>query len=515
MTVNKIYLFLLLFIVLLLTTSCQYYNKIHKTIKQQNTSNNPVSLEDGLWIKIEIPEDARKYIPEYQKHGYYIMHENIQRELEKSVKDVIKDNRFPDDYIYFIKSEIIEQPERCPTPYTKAILFSFAAPDTREFIPEAIFKAYLDDRDITQQVYFRSSRSNRLHVKFAVVQGVFNPKGFINTNVDHMLKISLSAKDGTVLSREIPFSLPKNQISEMKSAGFDFSQTGKEVEIDDETLLPIGRCVVLDESNPSRIPNQVNLIGGQYYVSVEERLKQLIGNIRPFPNDVVLFLGLDASNENNSNPPDFTFNCFVPSGDFAMSDIVKVIINNEDVTQSFRFSQFRDRHFKYDTCTGYYIKRSFFKPGSEHSFELHLTPGDGNTYIRKATFKVPEVECIKLGSSGFPVDEKTHRPQRNKYRINAFFTDNDLGCEIRYPGCHTNPVFENTPHVVIDIEDMLNPDNWKFDCEDKSPLPKLKSITHDIHGYLFEFEDDLPTREKEIYVKLELPYGVHSDSCRI
>ena len=473
---------------------------------------NAVILQDNIWIQIDTASVSRKKIPSHFANRQYMFPETALSELEKIVKEAIGEKPYPDDYLYFIKPEIYENPAQCKDMYPKAIIFSFATPKIRELVPYSIFEISLDGRDISDQVFYRNSWSSRANTQFYVFQGVFNPKCYIDTNRKHNFKISLTAKDGTQVHRDIEFSMPENNMSDIKSVGFDLKTTGQVVEIDDETLIPLGRSLHYEtnEPIPARKQESVYIMDNNYFKKWEERRSQYLYDITRFPNDAILFLEMETVSTEMKNPPDFFLHLFLPLGDLAVRDLLEIRIDNKNVTDDFNFSQFAERHKAVDLCTGYYTRRSFLDPAKEHTLELLIKPDDGNTYTKKMTFTVPEVEAIKLSFSGYSIDMETRREKRDELQFNLFTIDPDRSCELLLSGERQHPA--GGASVTLDSDAILNPANWKFNNPNDFPMPNLLSVELvRRHQYKLNFDADIPRHEKRILVKLQLPNGVNSD----
>jgi hypothetical protein len=476
------------------------------------------TLRDGMWIPVNPSLFKKNYTPKYRERGYYILPEHTQRELEKTMKIDLDGGDFRENSIYFIRHEIVDANDPCSSAaYNKALIFSFAGPNKREFIPDLFFKVYFDNKDVTDQVYYRSSIDNHIYGAFSVVQGIYKPQGYIDTEDKHAVKIILTGAGGRTYKREIPIEIPDIGLKEMKKAGFRTVLKGRKIEIEDETLIPLGRVIEYNPNKPESLnKNRSVFVPYDVYQSIEDQLKNVMGNIAAMPSDSLLFLKAGDQSEGKSNPPSLYFYLVAPYGDFVMSSVTSVFINDTDVTSSFAFNQFGREHLKFDLCSGFYYKPEFLDPSKEHSLKIVITPGDGNTYYREMKFTVPEAEIIMLQFEGLPFNqssEKRTRILRDRLQFSLFTSSGKNEMQIVFSS--QKPRHDNIPYVTINDEDILNPENWIIKIDNGKQLPKITNIELISGNWcIVYFDSDLPNVEMNVSVEIKLPNGVKSNICK-
>lgn len=346
------------------------------------------TVDDMVWITIKMPDDADDYVSPHPDK-VYIISDWLQRELEEKVDEHLDEMPFPEDRLLFINTKFITENLIGPSLYDFIVTFRFAAENTRDFIPELLFKVYLNDKDISDQIYYSSSKHGRTDKTYQVVQAVFNPKGYIDVSKSHDFIISLKDHQGIEHKFTLNFTPPGKGMRILESSQELRIRDDNSIELTDDMIIPLGKAITFEigQSHPSSFgspddpvwtpypDDEMAYIGNQF-----KKLDDLMFNTRYFPNDSLVFFGADCHLGDPENPPQMVFSFVIPYGDIRPHDLVKVMLNGEDCTDSLLYYEYPEINRHYNLCAGKFSGDIPLAPDREHTFEIIITSFEGKTY---------------------------------------------------------------------------------------------------------------------------------------
>ena len=505
-------------------TACSVINAVRRHSSGQKDTLTPM-----MWVPIKIASDAEKNLPPELDHLSYMMPEWMETDLEKKVDEFLDGDGFPAGKLLFIKSDTTDKIVN-PTQYKIGIMFSFAAENSPEFIPYGLFKVYLDDTDITDQIHYAGASRQGMNRSYKVFHVMYGPKGYLDASKSHNFIITIKDKKGLEYRNTVNFSIAQGSIKVDQYPQGDTSRDDGSIELKDDTRIPLGKAIVFSEFStyipPANEPRAYFYSNEEesYLGEINKKVEEIMSGTRYFPNDVMIFFNAECFTGEPENPPDLIFGFLLPCGELEPRDIVKLNLDGKDATGQFAINQRRDENIRANTCIGKFAKLRFLDPKVDHKFEIIITTFKGKKYSKTLDFNVPPPDVIMLQSSGVPYgpgEPTNFPPKRDKLLFNVFFTPKSREYEI-YTSESQIPKMRHIPYIVIDKESILDPASWILEFEDGSPAPKITSIEEShasLSGHqidvIIHLAEEIPWHGKPCYATLRTADGLRSEKVLI